>query len=535
MVLGGSLVGNARSHVANRNGISTPEYLNVSSFGEAQVDDDEPDISPDKQAKADAATISDGFNRLELTLRSVKDPGDFFGDKYKDFFDSLQQAGDPTKTIYGHWSPNERVKVSQDLTTAIRAAKALVAWQDEASARYTENQRLLSTLKSNVMEQARADFIKAYENEMAAVLRMPKSVPFAAQQKAVDDIAAKYSIEKMHLVAKQAGDNFQMDSLPAINSQGGQLLAMKLAAVNNNPSVFLRNIVGSVGDIAYRQEKNASAYKNAFGQFTRVEGPRMYVAAAAWEALSNAASRTAEKPWTIFTDPAEFAYNLSINPEETLDKLYEHVSKNPGAAIGEGVWALALGKAAAMGGKAATPALAAKLEYLAKAGKEQLGKMWAENIGTMGFPSDLNALRKELASESLTAAKATYPAFWSHLPDARGVGSFQFNSGYSMRRIPGAADEVVVYWVVDKSTGQVLKVGDTTVEGATNRWTQYVAKAKAENRQIEIEYVRFDSKVSRRGPNDPESLLRKEFRQQGNKLPWDREDKSNPDAFPESP
>ncbi len=45
--------------------------------------------------------------------------------------------------------------------------------------------------------------------------------------------------------------------------------------------------------------------------------------------------------------------------------------------------------------------------------------------------------------------------------------------------------------LVDKNTKQILKVGETTVGSATGRWTQYVGRAKAEAREIEIRYVRF--------------------------------------------
>jgi hypothetical protein len=127
------------------------------------------------------------------------------------------------------------------------------------------------------------------------------------------------------------------------------------------------------------------------------------------------------------------------------------------------------------------------------------------------------------------------PSFWDYRSQAKGIGRFEFTEGYSTRRIPGAASDEVVYWVVNKETKQVLKVGRTTVGGAAGRWGQYLPLAREKGIEIEIEYVRFSEDVPRGGPTSPENLLRGEFERQGHKLPWDSSGKRNPNDFPEHP
>jgi RHS repeat-associated protein len=141
---------------------------------------------------------------------------------------------------------------------------------------------------------------------------------------------------------------------------------------------------------------------------------------------------------------------------------------------------------------------------------------------------------KTLATEYKAAAQKAPESFWTYISKAKGVGRFEFTSGYSSRTLAGEANEVVVYWVVDARTRQILKVGDTTVARAVPRWGQYASKAKAEARVVEIEYVRFSPSAPRHSPS-VEDALRREFERQGHKLPWDRERGRNPDLFREAP
>jgi hypothetical protein len=132
------------------------------------------------------------------------------------------------------------------------------------------------------------------------------------------------------------------------------------------------------------------------------------------------------------------------------------------------------------------------------------------------------------------AAKSGQRSFWAYLSEARGVGRFEFTQGYSTRSLGGEAKDVIVYWVVDSKTRQVLKVGDTTAGGAVGRWGNYVGLAKAEKRTIEIECVRFNPSAPRRTPS-VEDALRTEFESQGHQLPWDQERGRNPCDFQERP
>jgi RHS repeat-associated protein len=139
-----------------------------------------------------------------------------------------------------------------------------------------------------------------------------------------------------------------------------------------------------------------------------------------------------------------------------------------------------------------------------------------------------------LARRKAGAASGSLRSFWSYVPEAKGAGTFEYTARYSTRKIEGGGREVVVYWVVDTRTRQVLKVGDTTVDGAVARWGQYVGRARAQQRTIQIEYVRFSESAPRKG-DSVENALRREFERQGHQLPWDREDGRNPDLFREAP
>lgn len=144
---------------------------------------------------------------------------------------------------------------------------------------------------------------------------------------------------------------------------------------------------------------------------------------------------------------------------------------------------------------------------------------------------------------------STHP-LGQHIDQAQSIGRLDFTSGWSSRasaaRLGGSGDDVLIYWVVDAHTRQVLKVGSTTVGGAQGRWSQYTGKAQAERMVdatgqpgIAIEYIRFDSSVPRIGLNAPEAILRREFRAQSHQLPWDWSGLQNtgrtPASFPEAP
>jgi hypothetical protein len=91
---------------------------------------------------------------------------------------------------------------------------------------------------------------------------------------------------------------------------------------------------------------------------------------------------------------------------------------------------------------------------------------------------------------------------------------------------------VIVYLVRDKATGLILKVGDTTVGGAIGRWTLHLSKARAQGRQIVIDYVTFRSAGGRKGIEDS---LRRLMESQGHQMLWDKEGKRDPSKFIEAP
>src|SRR5262249_28192027 len=147
---------------------------------------------------------------------------------------------------------------------------------------------------------------------------------------------------------------------------------------------------------------------------------------------------------------------------------------------------------------------------------------------------DLHTAAQEIA-KGVVAVGTTYfferfsgpdrPFFSKYADKVRGVGHYEFSK---QGRIAGEATEVVVYWVVDKKTGQVLKVGDTELYQAHSRWNRYIGKAKADGKDVSLDYIRFEPGTPRTGPNSPENLLRGEFERQGHKLPWDRSGQRNP-------
>lgn len=136
-------------------------------------------------------------------------------------------------------------------------------------------------------------------------------------------------------------------------------------------------------------------------------------------------------------------------------------------------------------------------------------------------------------------AQRAFPGIGQFASEVRGAGVFEFTPGWSTRTLPGASNDVLIYTVVNRNSGQVLKVGVTTNQGAIGRWTAYRTRAAAEGIQVEIQYTRFSSTVPRNGANTPEALLRAEMRAQGHQLPWDSSGLQNtgrtPASFPEEP
>jgi RHS repeat-associated protein len=127
-------------------------------------------------------------------------------------------------------------------------------------------------------------------------------------------------------------------------------------------------------------------------------------------------------------------------------------------------------------------------------------------------------------------------SIWEYRSQMKEVGSFDYSA--PVKPI-GNDKDVVVYWVINNKTRQVFKVGDTTVESAIGNWQgntlKYAKKYGVPRDDLSVEYLVLDKSVTRRAPYDPETLLRKEFENQGHKLPWDRERGRNPDNFVEAP
>jgi hypothetical protein len=121
-----------------------------------------------------------------------------------------------------------------------------------------------------------------------------------------------------------------------------------------------------------------------------------------------------------------------------------------------------------------------------------------------------------------------------HLRKALGIGRFVFGPRYSTQPLRGNPNDVIVYWVIDIRTREILKVGDTTVGGAVARWGDYLKLARREGRTIEIEYIRFDRSAPRHTPS-VEDAIRRMMELQRNKLPWDWERGRNPDDWPQAP
>jgi hypothetical protein len=156
---------------------------------------------------------------------------------------------------------------------------------------------------------------------------------------------------------------------------------------------------------------------------------------------------------------------------------------------------------------------------------------WARGAQQIGWLADQGMWFS--ATIGLSVSAPTF--FRMYASKARGVGRFEYTRGFSTRDIPGAPKEEIVYWVVNKNTREVLKVGRTSVLNCKGRWVRYPALARAEQIEIEIEYVRFREGVPINGPNSPENMLRGEFERQGYKLRWDRQGGRNPANFPEHP
>jgi hypothetical protein len=127
-------------------------------------------------------------------------------------------------------------------------------------------------------------------------------------------------------------------------------------------------------------------------------------------------------------------------------------------------------------------------------------------------------------------------SIWDYRSQMKGLGAFDYSTPVGPK---GNAKDVVVYWVINKKTRQVLKVGDTTVGSAVSNWQgntlKYARKYGVSRDNLTVGYIIFDKSVNRRSPYDPETLLRKQFENQGHQLPWDRERGRNPDNFIEAP